>query len=119
MIKRLENLDKVSSTLKENYDTLYDINLQIYRAKKNLTIVDIRYYPKSSLNKDYRETIKENQPMLHCKVPMPPWLSGKKEKFDINWQHYKELNKWKLLLFKLKGRQFNKKNYASNRLDKY
>jgi hypothetical protein len=99
-----ENLDKISAQLKEIYENLHEINLQIYRAKKNLTIIDIRYYPKSSLDKDYRETIKNKQLILHCKVPMPPWLSDKKETFDINWQHYERWNKWKLFLFKLKLR---------------
>ena len=109
-----ETLDKISLTLGEIYDNLYDINLQIYRTKKKMTVINIRYYPKSSLDKDYREKIKDNQPMLHCKVAMPPWLSGKKEKFDINWQHNEGWNKWKLFLLKLKDRQYNKRQRDAN-----
>jgi len=116
--KTPENLDKISSTLKEIYDNLHDINLQIYRSKKNLTIIDVRYYSRISLDENYRGKIKGNQPMLHCKVPMPPWLSNKKEKFDVNWQHYEGWNKMKLFLFNIKARQFHKNIKTDIRRDK-
>jgi len=91
-------------TLKKLYNNFYDINLHIYKATKNITIIDFRYYPKSSLDKDFRIKVLDNPPMLHCKVTHPPWLSDKKEKFDINWIHYEGLNKLRLLWLKLKLR---------------
>jgi hypothetical protein len=81
---------EIIPTLEKLYDNLYDINLYIYEATKNATIIDIRYYLKSSLDKDYIQKVINNHPMLHCKVSIPPWLSDKKEKFDINWEHNME-----------------------------
>jgi hypothetical protein len=91
-------------TLKKLYNNFYDINLHIYKAKRGITIIDFRYYPKSSLNEDFRLTVLDKPPMLHCKVAHPPWLTDKKEKFDINWEHYEGLNKLRLLWLKLKLR---------------
>jgi hypothetical protein len=101
--RKKENDKKVPVTLPEMmlalqnlYDNLYDINLHIYRAKKSLTVVDIRYYPKSSLDPYYRQKVVHNPPMLHCKIAQPPWLTDKKQKFDINWEHKQWLIQWKL-----------------------
>ena len=68
------------------YDDLYDVNLYIYKALKDKTIIDIRYFLKSSLDKDYLEKVKDKKPMLHCKIVQPPYIHYKsKEKFDVNW----------------------------------
>ena len=100
------SLTEFIPTLKELYNNFYDINLHIYNATSNITIIDFRYYPKSSLNQDFIAKVLDNPPMLHCKVAYPPWLSDKKEKFDINWEHYEGLNKVRLswLKFKLRTR---------------
>ena len=95
-------LTELMPTLQRLYDNLYDINLHIYRATNSMTIIDFRYYPKLSLDQDYREKVLQKPPMLHCKDIMPPWLSDKKEKFDINWEHYEGLNRWKLFWLKLR-----------------
>ena len=96
------SLTELVPTLQRLYNNFYDINLHIYRATKIMTVIDFRYYPKSSLDKDYLKKIMSNPPMLHCKVSMPPWLSDKEKKFDINWEHYEGLNRLRLLWFKLK-----------------
>jgi hypothetical protein len=103
ILRKKENDKKVPVTFSEImpvlqnfYDNFYDINLHIYRADKRLTIVDIRYYPKSSLDQEYRQKIIDNPPMLHCKVATPPWLSDKKGKFDINWERKQLLIRWNL-----------------------
>jgi len=97
-------LTELMPTLNKVYDSFYDINLHIYRATKNMTVIDFRYYPRSSLDKDYQEKVLHKTPMFHCKVSMPPWLTDKKERFDINWEHYEGLNKLRLcrLMLKLK-----------------
>jgi hypothetical protein len=100
-------LAELAPTLQRFYANIYDINLQIYRATKNMTIVDFRYYLKSSLNEEYRQKVISNPPMLHCKVPMPPWLSDKKEKFSINWEHNQWLTNWKLFWV---GRKLKRKS---------
>jgi hypothetical protein len=110
-LRKQENDKKVALTLNELmpsvqrlYDKLHDINLHIHRAHKHLTVIDIRYYPKSSLNIDYREKVINNDPMLHCKVAMPPWLTDKTKKFDINWEHKQWLTNWKLFWVRLNRR---------------
>jgi hypothetical protein len=95
-------LQELLPTLENLYDDFYDINLQIYKATKDLTTIDFRYYPRSSLDTDFRQKALHNQPMFHCKVSMPPWLTDKKEKFDINWEHREVLTKWKLFWTRLK-----------------
>ena len=96
------SLTELMPTLQRLYDNFYDINLHIYRTTKSMTVIDFRYYPKSSLDKEYREKFLHSPPMLHCKVAMPPCLSDKGKKFDINWEHYEGLNKLRLFLLKLK-----------------
>lgn len=114
VLRKRENDRKVPMTLVELmptlqnlYDDFYDINLHIYRATKSMTIIDFRYYPKSSLDQDYRQRVLHNPPMLHCKVAQPPWLTDKEEKFDINWEHKQWLINWKLFwaLRKLKDQK--------------
>jgi hypothetical protein len=89
-------LGELMPTLQSLYDNFYDINLHIYRATKSVTVIDFRYYPKSSLEQEYRQKVLHNAPMLHCKVATPPWLFEKKEKFDINWEHKLWWINWKL-----------------------
>jgi hypothetical protein len=84
------------------FDNLYDINLRIYKSRRNLTIIDIRYYTKFSLDPEYKQKVIENPPMLHCGVELPPWLTEKKEKFDINREHKQWLLNWKLFWAKRK-----------------
>lgn len=83
------SLADVMPELLSLYNNLHDINLFVYRAKRNITIVEIAYYLKTSLDAEYRETIISDPPMLHCKVPIPHYRALKEEldkKFDINWQ---------------------------------
>lgn len=87
---------QVIPILQTLYKNLYDINLYIYKSSKDLTVIDIRYYQKSSLDKDYRQKVTDNPPMIHCKIAIPPWLLTKNEKFDINWERKLWLIKWKL-----------------------
>lgn len=82
------------------YWNFYDINLEIDKALKNTTIIDFRYYPKSSINKNYLPKVLHINPTLHCKVAIPWWLGEKKEKFDINWQHNQWTIKWKMFWLK-------------------
>ena len=96
------SLTEVIIALKAIYDNLYDVNLFIYKSNYQQTIIDVRYYAKSSLDKAYREQVTTSPPMLHCKVALPPWLSDKKtEKFDINWEHKMLAYRWKMFWSKL------------------
>ena len=86
------------------YDDIYDLNFHIYKATKNDTVIEISYYPKSLLDPDYRQKISDNPPMIHSKVAIPPWLSNRKKKFDINWEHQESLTQIRLLWQKIKFR---------------
>ncbi|GAA0733951.1 hypothetical protein [Aquimarina litoralis] len=81
-----KSLEQISSELRDIYENLYDINLYIYKSEKDNTIIEIQYYPKSSLESEFYETVKNNEPMLHCKIAIPPGYNDKKEKFDVNWE---------------------------------
>ncbi len=95
-------IQELLRTLRRLYSNIYDINLHIYKATKTLTIIDVRYYPKSSLDTDYRQKVFNDPPMLHLKVTIPPWMTEKKEKFNINWEHNQWIIKWKLFLSRRK-----------------
>ncbi|WP_462250339.1 hypothetical protein [Ferruginibacter sp.] len=89
-------LEELMPTLQKNYNNFYDINLQIHKSSKKITIIDVRCFFKNSLDNNYKQTIINNPPMLHFKVPIPNWLTNKQERFDINWEHHKFINYWKI-----------------------
>jgi len=107
---------EIMPVLRRLYENFYDINLFIYKSSKKLTVIDIRYYSKLSLDEDYRQKVINDPPMLHCKVAMPPWLFEKKEKFNINWEHNKTWILWKYFLGKRKLRiEERKRNILINK----
>jgi len=76
--KKAARLATLMPILQQLYPDFYDINLFIWHAKKNSTIIEIQYFPKSSLDPDQRENVRNNDSMLHCKVPFPPYREEKK-----------------------------------------
>ena len=81
------NLNKAVEELKAEFENIYLVELYIFNSKKDRTFVEIEILEKSELDEEYRETVIENSPMLHCKIAIPPYIGfDKKEKFDINWQ---------------------------------
>jgi|GEM_PF-391515 len=101
------DLDKIVSALISFYENIYDINMQIFKVEKGLTIIDIRYFLKTSVDKDYYEVIKNEAPMFHAKLPIPPYIvDSKNEKFDINWQFNEIKYRWNM--FKARKRLIKK-----------
>jgi len=100
--KVTKSLEQISTELKTIYKNLYDINLRIYKSKKEYTVIEIQYYPKSSLESDFYETVKYNDPMLHCKIGVPPYKNNKTEKYDVNWELGGMRSKWNLYWSHLK-----------------
>lgn len=100
--KRPVPLSALMPALCQLYPNLHDVNLFIYHATCDRTIIDIRYYPRTSLSKVHRQQVAANPPMLHCKVATPPWLSlaTKTRKFDINWERRIGRAKWKMFWFR-------------------
>lgn len=66
--KRPKDLDSVLKSLTEIYSDLYDINCYIFRAEKDFTIVEIQYYKKSNLDRDFAKKVRDNPPMYHARV---------------------------------------------------
>ncbi|MBI1838290.1 MAG: hypothetical protein HYR91_13595 [Flavobacteriia bacterium] len=95
-------LSKIIYDLEELYPNFYDVNLYIYKAKKNATIIEIKYYSRLSLDEDYRQKTKEQETMLHCKITTPIYHSDTNEKFDINWELGTLNHKWKLFWWRRK-----------------
>ena len=92
-LRKLENLDKtpkplknIAKELQEIYSNLYDVNLYIFQAKRDKTIIDIRYFLKSKLELDYQQKVKDKDLMLHCKIGIPPYQNNKENKYDVNWE---------------------------------
>jgi hypothetical protein len=113
--KHPEPLDNILPRLLSIYANLHDINLYIYRSSKNLTIIEIAYYLKSSLEPDYQKTITNDPPMLHCKVAIPiystdsefkfDYSAASKRKFDINWEHQTFFyHRWQIFWYRFKYR---------------
>ena len=87
------------------YSNLYDVNLYVYKADKNSTLIEIQYFSRSSLDIEYQKKSATQETMLHCKVAIPPYASDNKEKFDINWQLGTLNHKWKMFWWKWRTRQ--------------
>jgi hypothetical protein len=104
--KKAASLATLMPILLQLYPDFYDINLFIWNAKKNSTIIEIQYFPKSSLDPDHRENVRNNDPMLHCKVPFPPYREENK-KIDINWHLENFRFKWDMFLLKCRLRTNN------------
>lgn len=106
--KTPKSLQEITQDLAFLYDNLYDINFYIYKASKDKTIIEIKYFLKTSHTKDFYETIKNNDPMWHCKIAIPPYLNAigktakEEKKFDVNWQLGGIRFKWNLFLNRIK-----------------
>ena len=86
----------IIADLEKLYPNLYDVNLYVYKANKDSTIIEIQYFPRSSLDAEYQKTSATQETMLHCKVSIPSYASTTKEKFDINWEHGTLNHLWKM-----------------------
>lgn len=106
------NLKCAIEFLEKEYSDLYDINFYIFKAKKQQTIIEIQYYRKSSLDKDFSEKVKNNPPMVHAKISMPVYAKNE-EKFDVNWESEGVVHKWKTFIYDLKYRMMI--NFSKNK----
>ena len=108
--KKPKSLEQITAELKDTYENLYDINLYVYKSKKESTIIEIQYYPKSSLESDFFETVKDNEPMLHSKIGLPSYRKNDTEKFDVNWELGGIRHEWNNFLGKIRFK-FNEYKY--------
>ena len=95
--KHPQPLHQIVPILENLYSDLYDVNLYVYKAEKEKTIIEIKYYPRSSIDATSRQQLASVETMLHSKVCIPPYASHDYtepiEKFDIHWQ-FGTLNHW-------------------------
>lgn len=110
--------------LKEMYENLYDINLHIYKSLPHKTIVEIRYFLKTSHTVEFYPSIIDNEPMLHCKVAKPSYVtmfsnsSKPEKKFDINWELGGIRHEWNKFLGKIKYNVWKFNYYRRQKLRK-
>lgn len=102
-LKTPKPLADIILSLEVLYPNFYDVNLFVYKAYKKETIIEIQYYPRSSLDIEYRQKTQSQQTTLHCKVANPPYYFETKEKFDINWEFEPLNHKWKMFWWRLFG----------------
>lgn len=76
------------------------MNFYTYRAEKKRTIIEIQYFLKSQLDSEFASKVENQEPMIHCKLPLPPYQVDNSEQFDINWHFGGWRHKWRM--FKLK-----------------
>jgi len=103
--KKPKLLTDIIVDLETLFPNLYDVNLYVYKADKNSTLIEIQYFPRSSLDIEYQKTSATQETMLHCKVAIPPYASDSKEKFDINWQLGTINHKWKMFWWQRKTKK--------------
>jgi hypothetical protein len=102
-------LNEIINDLKIIYYDLHLIELYIYLAKKKVTIIEIQYILKSNFEDDFYEKIKDNEPMLHCKIGIPIYHQDKSNKYDINWELGGFRDNWKMFWYRLKRKRQLKK----------
>ncbi|OXB15975.1 hypothetical protein [Flavobacterium reichenbachii] len=99
--KTPKSLEEIVIELRTLYKDFYDLNFYIYKSSKDNTIIEIQYYSKLSLNPDFYETVKDNEPLLHYKIGIPPYARDKK-KYDVNWELGGIRYNWNTFLYRLK-----------------
>lgn len=98
------DFENTVSFLTDEFDDLYDINLYIFKSKKKITIVEIRYFRKSNLDADFRIAVKDHSPMLHSKLSFPIYRDDFK-KFDVNWESGSLDHRLKQFIYNFKNRE--------------
>lgn len=101
------NLSQAIKELIVDFENIYLIELYVFKSSKEVSIIEILFLEKSGLEEKYRNSVKENAPMLHCKVPIPPYISSaNNKKFDINWQLETIEHRWKMFWWKWRKKKF-------------
>jgi hypothetical protein len=108
--KTPKSLADIVAELEKLYPNLYDVNLYVYKADKDSTIIEIQYFPRSSHDIEYQKISATQETMLHCKVALPSYARETKEKFDINWEHGTLNHKWKMFWWRQKTKRYLRKH---------
>jgi hypothetical protein len=103
--KNPQDLHYAIHELEKEYSDLYDITLYVFRAKRNLTIIEIQYFRKSNLDQDHFATIKDSPPMFHTKISSPIYARDHDIKFDVNWESMNIRHNLNLLIHRWKYRR--------------
>jgi hypothetical protein len=85
------------------YKDIYEIDLYVFHARKNDTIIEIEYILKLPIQ-DENNYLNSNLPQLHCKLAIPFYLNKSNDKFDINWELGGWRHQWFLFWHKIKLR---------------
>lgn len=99
---KLLTLEELAVELKKIYPQIYDLCFFIYQALKSRTIIEVQYFPKSSLDPDFLLEVQDQAPMIHHKIRMPLCWQDKTKRFDVNWELGGLRYHWYFFLAKLK-----------------
>jgi hypothetical protein len=99
--KKSQKLETILPMLQDIFHDLHFIDLYIYHAKKECTIIEIEYGLISKNNFAQKDADGFNYPYLHGKINILFWIFTKEEKFDINWQHKAWLIRWEVLKYRI------------------
>lgn len=95
--------DAAVDWLRQHFDSIYEINLIVYRAEKKKTTIEICIREKNGVDRETPSYL----PMLISKVGIPPYADNSiswngynshpvRKKFDINWELNPWNHRWKL-----------------------
>jgi hypothetical protein len=102
--------DAAIKHLVEKFNDIYEIDLYVYKATHEKTIIEIGLIEKNS---DYRKAA-THVPLLHNKVCIPPYALNPDipvgepqlyKKFDINWQLNTLNHRWEMFCWVFKARR--------------
>lgn len=83
---KLLSLEELATELEKIYHQIYDLCFFIYQAEKSRTIIELQYFPKSSLDLEFLLKVQDQPPMIHHKIRMPPCWQDRTKRFDVNWE---------------------------------
>lgn len=86
LLKNSKTIEEATNEISSIFSDLYDINLHIFQSSKSLIVIDVRYFLKSKLDKQYQKQVIDFEPTLHIKISMPQFQQEQKKRFDINWE---------------------------------
>ena len=84
---KLLTLEELEIELEKNLSP--DLRLMFFlstRPKKNRTIIELQYFPKSAFDPEFLLKVQDQPPLIHHKIKIPPYWRDKTKPFDVNWE---------------------------------
>lgn len=101
--KPLLSSSDIVNELESLYGDLIEVYVEVFRVKRNLTIIEVRYLLNRSVDDidEYlamKMIIKDQLPIFRAVITSPPYVFDlENEKFDINWRFKAIKCRWNML----------------------